>query len=188
VQNFEGPYLGATVGYGWTTVDAEIKPFIASFDRSGSGVTGGAFAGFGAVSGRLFGAIEGLALLSAADGSESVGDGVTISVEQKNTFGLMAKIGFVPTDRFLIYGTGGWVATKFEATSSSAVGSLSDDEWFHGGRADIGAEFAATRNIFTRVEYTYTWYAGKSFPWIEDTTLRLKGNQSLLLVAAGYRF
>jgi outer membrane immunogenic protein len=187
VQNFEGPYLGAAVGYGWTSVDLEIDPFEISWDRSGSGVSGGAFAGFGGVNGRLFGAVEGLALLSSTDVSGSF-VGANVAIDQKHTFGLMAKIGYVPADRFLIYGTGGWVATKFEAAVSSAFGSSSEDEWFHGGRAGIGAEFAATRHIFTRIEYTYTWYASKSFSWAEDITEKWKGNQHLLLVGAGYRF
>jgi opacity protein-like surface antigen len=82
----------------------------------------------------------------------------------------------------------GWVTTKFEGNFSNAFGSISIDEWFHGGRAGLGAEFAATRHLFTRIEYTHTWYASKSFPWTEDITERWKGNQHLLLVAAGYRF
>lgn len=186
-HHFEGPYVGAAIGYGWTTAKAELRNPDFSFDRSGGGVIGGLFAGFGAVSGQLFGAVEGQALRSSADKSGFV-DGFRINVEQRQTFSLMAKVGFVPTDRFLIYGTAGWAVTNFKQTTTSASFSDSSDDWFNGARVGIGAEFAVTRHIFTRFDYTHTWYGRNTYTLLDTTTLRLKGNENLFLIGAGYRF
>ena len=187
-QPFEGPYLGAAVGYDSTTAEADFSAFgfSSSGEEDGSGVAGSFFAGYSGVYGQLFGAIEGQALLSSADKTGSV-DGIGLQVEQRQTFGLMGKVGFLPIPKLLVYGTFGWAWTNFEATATEAGESISDDDWFNGPRAGIGIEYAATNNVFARLEYTHTWYGSNTYT-DGIATLDLEGNEHLILVGAGYRF
>lgn len=187
-QPFEGPYLGAAIGYGSTTAEADysVIGFSSSLEEDGDGIVGGFFAGYSGVYGQLFGAIEGQGFLSAADQSRSAND-ITVAVEQRQTLGLMGKIGFLPIPKLLVYGAFGWAWTNFEATSSDASGSISDDDWFNGPRAGIGIEYAATDSLFARLEYTHTWYGSNTYT-DGAATLDLEGDENLFLVGVGYRF
>jgi outer membrane immunogenic protein len=187
-QPFEGPYLGAVIGYGWTTAEADYRMlgFSSSLEEDDDGVAGGFFAGYSGVYGRLFGAIEGQGLLSAADQSRPANN-ITLAVEQRYTLGLMGKIGFLPIPKLLVYGTFGWAWTNFEATATDSSGSISDDDWFNGPRAGIGIEYAAVGNLFARLEYTHTWYGSNTYT-DGIVTLDLEGDEDLFLVGIGYRF
>ena len=179
-QTFEGPYLGAAIGYGSTSAEADYNEpgLSSSLEEDGSGVAGGIFAGYSAVTGQLFGAIEGQALLSSADKSGPI-DGERLAVEQRQTLGIIGKVGFVPIPKLLIYGTLGWVWTNFEATLSDASTSISDDDWFSGPRAGVGAEYAVTENIFARLEYSHTWYSSNTYT-AGDASLKLEGDEDLV--------
>jgi outer membrane immunogenic protein len=185
---FNGPYIGLQAGYGNTSVEAKITDGInteAGKEDKGA-LIGGLFAGYGMTHNKFYGGVEAEGLFSTNEYSETFG-GITGKIEQKQSIGLSARVGYAVTDNVLLYGRAGWVWTKFEASLSDGVDSISEDEWFNGPRVGAGAELAFGGGLFGRVEYTHTWYNEKTYR-DGPVSVSFEGKENLFMAGLGYRF
>jgi opacity protein-like surface antigen len=71
-----------------------------------------------------------------------------------------ARVGFLPTERLLVYGTGGAAFAHLEATEAleqfgGAVNRASNSNVEVGGVLGFGAEFALTPNWSLKTEYLH---------------------------------
>lgn len=193
-----GLYVGVNAGYSWGDFDqtATLAPFaiipVASFngfsgdyEADGDGVSGGAQAGFNwQVNNFVFGFeadIQAANIESSVTGSEVLEvDTIAGPVDLEATVSTQTDVewfgtarlraGFSPTQRLLVYGTGGFAFGRTKSTSSLTgvldPGGLDitvlDNEtetssdtrtgWAAGG----GAEFAIDSNWSVKGEYLYT--------------------------------
>jgi outer membrane immunogenic protein len=172
-----GLYIGANVGYSWGDFDHEfeadvelIGPFGTSFDGDAEGVTGGVQIGYNWQIGNFVVGIEADAQASDVEGGATQFfdfDLVTIDTEASTKldwFGTARlRAGFVPTERLLIYGTGGFAFGETTTNASYSVeglvalsDSLSEKTSRTGWSAGAGAEYAFTDNWTIKGEYLYT--------------------------------
>ncbi|MBL8578869.1 MAG: porin family protein [Mesorhizobium sp.] len=194
VISWTGGYIGLNAGYSWGDLDqtATIAPAtflgIATFDGfSGSygsdldGFSGGAQAGYNwQAGGFVFGLeadIQAANIDTTVSGTEelevTVGPltfpfetavSTTTELEWFGTARLRA--GFVPTERLLVYGTGGFAYGRTKSTSTIlgsylTPGDILDDSSSSsktrtGWTAGAGAEYAIDANWSLKGEYLYT--------------------------------
>ncbi|HYG85975.1 MAG TPA: outer membrane beta-barrel protein [Azospirillum sp.] len=185
---FNGPYVGLQGGYGNTSVEAKVTDGIdtASGKEDKGAFIGGLFAGYGVTHNKFYGGVEAEGLFSANEYSETFG-GITGKIEQQQSVGLSARLGYTVTDNVLLYGRAGWVWTKFEASLSDGLDTISEDDWFNGPRLGAGAEFTLGNGLFGRVEYTHTWYNEKTYR-DGPVSVSFEGKENLFMAGVGYRF
>lgn len=187
--NWSGFYAGVNVGGGWydggnITTSSNIASVLppANIIRvpvqngNQSGVTAGGLIGYNYQIDRVVLGVEAdfnyVDLTSSRGGSTTVAlpGGLTGSFNLQNTskvdwFGTVrGRIGFVPVERLLIYGTGGlaYGEVKTNIADSSAF-STGLSRLFLGANSDVrvgwtaggGAEYAFTNNWTLRGEYLY---------------------------------
>lgn len=196
--SWTGFYIGVNAGYSWGDFDqtATLAPFaiipIASFDgfsgdyeADGDGVSGGAQAGFNwQVNNFVFGFeadIQAANIQGSVTGSELLEvdtiagpldlEATVTTTTEVEWFGTARlRAGFAPTQRLLVYGTGGFAFGRTKSTSSltgvvdpsglnitvldneTASSSETRTGWAAGG----GAEFAINSNWSVKGEYLYT--------------------------------
>ena len=145
---FDGAYVGLQGGF--NAYDITSDEFGVEVDGlSADGLEGGVMVGYGLTRGALYGAVEAEASVSAAEASFS--DGVdTVTAEADYTLGASAILGWVVTDRSLIYGRLGY--TRLEATAG--LNGAEEDEAFHGVSFGGGAEVALGENVSARAGVT----------------------------------
>ncbi len=194
VISWTGGYIGLNAGYSWGDLDqtATIDPFnllgLATFDGfSGSygsdldGFSGGAQAGYNWQSGGFVFGLEADIQVASIDttvsGTETleintIGGPVDLATSVSTTtkidwFGTARlRAGFLPTERLLVYGTGGFAYGHTKSTSTiSAVAlggfvdlndSSSTSSTRTGWTAGAGAEYAIDANWSLKGEYLYT--------------------------------
>ena len=222
VFTWTGFYIGLNAGYGFSgknkanyTGDAAYlgqgvgAPQSYSLKRNG--FTGGAQVGYNIQSGSLVYGVE-------ADANFAGGSNKTAAVIAPNATGtakhslgafgtVRARAGFLLTDRWLAYGTGGVIAgqTKFSNTLTGTAGLLAGGTWI--GSTDktkagyvvgAGTEYALTSNITAKLEYMY-YDLGKSTVRVAPVnaaatltgivpSLRESNNGSLLRTGVNYKF
>ena len=187
--SWTGLYVGLNAGYSWGDFDhtANVDPidlivtdfpgFSGTFGADADGFSGGAQAGFNwQVNGFVFGVeadIQAANLDGRVSGTEVfdlpiVGEvPVTVGASTElDWFGTARlRAGFLPTERLLVYGTGGFAFGRTTSTASiSAVlpvfGEIGDETsssdtrtgWAAGG----GVEYAIDDNWSIKGEYIYT--------------------------------
>jgi outer membrane immunogenic protein len=216
VYNWTGFYVGANVGYGWgtdhtvLTTDADGAPggpFSALLVQAGAaaakpeGIIGGVQAGYNWQSGRLVAGLEadlsGTDIRSSNDFSGPVGVTRFVHIDQRlewlATF--RGRIGFLPTEQFLLYATGGLavgevttnssltttVANNIPACIAANIGvcfGSSDRSTRVGWTVGAGAEYAYSSNWSVKAEYLFV-SLGRS----ASTGLDTRFNPPLQLVA-----
>lgn len=150
---WSGFYLGALFGYTWANTDGEsILEEDDEFEANG--IDGGAYAGANWQFGSFVVGAEADILASGVDSDDDDGYGF----EQGLNGSLRARAG-VALDQFLLYGTAGVAASKFEVESPVD----DDDQTAVGWTAGVGGEALLTQNITARVEYRYTDYGEETF-------------------------
>jgi outer membrane immunogenic protein len=178
--NWTGFYIGGHVGYGFNGADTHnvVLPLgvfnqtPATVDPEEDGFFGGLQLGYNHQLGKLVLGVETDFSGSTMDGTTTVspillfGTPVTnshITVHQDTDwFGtLRGRIGFTPTCRLLVYGTGGlaWGDVNYSANSVGGApqqqypGSASETKvgWTGGG----GVEFALSKRWSLKLEYLY---------------------------------
>lgn len=101
---------------------------------------------------------------------------------------LRARAGYA-FDKVLIYATGGW------RIASGKVSGQVDGETFDSGLLGLdgwtvgaGVDYAFTRNLFGRLEYTYADYltVDHAFNW--DNDFSISGSQNIVTIGLGYKF
>lgn len=157
-QPFEGPFIGASAG--WNRAEAAGRteggqPLDGEVARDS--VVIGAFAGYDhkVVDRVVLGAEAGFSI-ALDDSSAGRSAGNQITLDERYSFDLTARAGYLVTDDVLIYARGGYansrVRTEIEQAGSIATRSDNRDGWLVGG----GAEYAISPNIRARVEYRYS--------------------------------
>lgn len=157
-QPFEGPFIGASAG--WNRAEAAGRteggqPLDGEVARDS--VVIGAFAGYDhKVLDRVVLGAEASFSIALDDSSAGRSAGNQITLDERYSFDLTGRAGYLVTDDVLIYARGGYansrVRTEIEQAGSIATRSDNRDGWLVGG----GAEYAISPNIRARVEYRYS--------------------------------
>ena len=145
-QEFQGPYIGAQVGWNQDkAVGAQNDAF-----------AGGVFAGYDheVVPNVVLG-VEGGFSLGASDRVGPHGAN-RATLDPRYSFDASARAGYVIGERNLLYVRGGYANTRARLTRDISGVAVSDqdnyDGWFVGG----GIERKLLDNVSTRVEYRYS--------------------------------
>ena len=213
-----GFYAGVNAGYGWGDSDLTVTPdtpgfFSGALDLAGFGrssnegsFTAGGQVGYNyQIGAAVIGAEADLNYINLNDhyvATRSVG-GVTETLQAGHKvqwFGTMrARLGFTPTERMMVYATGGVAFGSVKSHSSyvltgvpsdAFVGSNSDTRW--GWAIGAGAEYAFTNNLTTKVEYMYVDLDSKHYTARSATSAlpsyRVKDETSFQVVRAGLNY
>ena len=148
VNTWSGPFVGATLGYGFGKTDAAVG------EIDTDGMLGGGFVGYNFRYDNFVYGLEGDVGYNAMDGA-TAGTGSEAGVEGS----LRARMGLAVTENILLYGTVGGAAGKLGI--SDAAGS--DSNTMFGWTAGAGVDASLTENVFGRVEYRYTDYGSETF-------------------------
>jgi len=166
--SWAGPYLGATLGYEWGSVDNN--------PTHPTGVTGGAEAGFNWQHGNFVYGLEGDINLSGAED--------TFAPWQFSNpwFGTVRGRAGVAIGNVLIYGTAGLAYGGLTADTS---GNLSESHTSFGWAAGGGAEVGFTPHWSAKAEWLYLDFADRSFS-VTGTNNGLTAN--LIRLGVNYHF
>jgi outer membrane immunogenic protein len=209
--NWTGFYVGGNVGYGWlrstdqiTGADAASAAFLVNntvatlIGLDSSGVLGGGQVGYNwQLAPNWVVGIE--ADIAAADLHQSntlllPGGGRPMSASERlNWIGTVrGRVGFVPTDRLLVYGTGGFAYG--DGSLSAALSNIngcagnncqtgSTSGTLTGWAAGVGAEWAFLNNWSARVEYLHFDLGSLShrmvdpaFPFVFNANANFRGD------------
>lgn len=205
--NWSGFYAGVNVGGGWydggnITTSSNVSSLIAPgnivhvpvSNSNEAGVTAGGLIGYNYQMDRVVLGVEAdfnyVDLKSSRSGSTTAAfaGGVTGNYNFENTsridwFGTVrGRIGFVPTERLLVYGTGGlaYGEVKINIADSEAFSTGLSRLWL-GDNSDVrvgwtaggGLEYAFTNNWTLRGEYLYVDLGGSG------TTANFQGTDPL---------
>ncbi|PYE89361.1 outer membrane protein [Phyllobacterium leguminum] len=181
--SWTGAYIGAAAGYGWgkTKFESPGEEYVSSVDSKG--FIGGLFAGYNWEAGDGF-VVGADADFNYARVKESFGS--TDVDENGNPYSsggdtklkwvgaARARVGYA-VDRFLPYIAGGVAFGKVERSfyvidpiSMPAAVAQSFNKTQVGWTAGAGVDYAATDNIFVRLEYRYTDLGKKDFTFMGD--------------------
>ncbi|MDN2565002.1 porin family protein [Aquibium sp. A9E412] len=152
VASWSGPYVGATVGYGFLGhTDTGIP---AGNEIDTDGFSGSAFGGYNMQSGTFVYGVEGDIGYSGVDGTNA---GVRSEAGVEGS--LRARLGLAATDTVLVYGTAGGAAGNVKITDPAG----SDSNTMLGWTAGVGVDAKLTEQVFGRLEYRYTDYGSETF-------------------------
>ena len=150
IYDWNGFYVGANVGYGWT--GAEFSAPGISRDRSLDGALVGLHAGYNFQNGPYVAGIE--ADVKHDFNEERFGiAGTPIEAQTEWGGSVRARLGYA-IDRTLIFGTGGWAFSNAEIRNP--VSGAERSKTLNGWTIGAGVEHAFTDNMTGRVEYRYT--------------------------------
>ncbi|WP_170937003.1 MULTISPECIES: outer membrane beta-barrel protein [Rhodomicrobium] len=198
--SWEGPYIGATLGYGW----GESKSFNREDDVPGSafdggnglsndptGWLGGITLGYNWQFDAFVFGIEGdLGFLGAED---SRSNGFAFSETEYGGYGtITARLGFA-YDRWLFYGKGGGAFADIENRAGDLDGGFIDQSdftrlqevragWALGG----GVEFAFQRNMSMKIEYLYMDFGEDTSRNFDDDVFNHENTISTVKVGLNY--
>lgn len=158
--NWSGFYVGAQAGYGWSRVDFSGTNIVPAGDHQEDGFVAGVYVGHDWQAGNyVFGALADLDYIDTDTlGLEGTFDGKSEAYTYDVDWLATARVraGFLPTDRLLVYGTGGLAVTQFKTSGFNSIfstsGSNSSNVEF-GGVIGAGVEFAASKNWSIKAEY-----------------------------------
>ncbi|MDX3924827.1 MAG: porin family protein [Shinella sp.] len=179
LYDWNGFYIGANVGYGWT--NGEFDDGIIGFDRNFNGALLGAHAGYNYQNGNWVFGGEVDVKHDFNEDSFTAG-GTDFEAETKWGGSIRARLGYA-IDRTLIYGTGGYAFTRAHINNETLDESAS--ETFHGWTVGAGVEHAFTDNLLGRVEYRYTDYGDKE---VFDTGGNVDLNTNSVTVGLSWKF
>ncbi|AWT06232.1 porin family protein [Brucella melitensis] len=188
------------------------QDFSGSLDVTASGFVGGVQAGYNwqLANGLVLGGeadFQGSTVKSKLVDNGDLSDiGVAGNLSGDESFGLetkvqwfgtvRARLGFTPTERLMVYGTGGLAYGKVK-TSLSAY---DDGESFSAGNSKTkagwtlgaGVEYAVTNNWPLKSEYLYTDLGKRSFNYIDEENVNInmenKVNFHTVRLGLNYKF
>lgn len=216
VYNWTGFYVGVNVGYGWGTDHTVLTtdtdgapggPFSALLNQANNvaakpaGIIGGAQAGYNWQQGRTLVGVEadvsGTDIHSSSDFSGPVGVTRFVHSDQRLEWlaTLRGRIGFLATEQFLLYATGGLAVGQVNTNASltttvpnnvpaclaANIGvcfGTSDRSTRIGWTAGAGGEFAFSPNWSVKAEYLFV-----SLDRTNSTGLDTRFNPPLRFVA-----
>lgn len=177
IYDWNGFYVGAMTGYGWTDAEAD-----GSSDSVSPGLDGwalGGYTGYNYQTGPWVMGLEGDVKYDWNSDKFDLG-GVPMELETNWSGSLRARLGYA-FDRTLVYGTGGYAFTNAELTDRQTGDS--DDKTFNGWTIGAGLEHAFTDNLIGRAEYRYTDYGDKNLMGV-NTDL----SSNSLMLGVGWKF
>jgi outer membrane immunogenic protein len=172
-----GGYIGLNAGYGFGDAGLSLVglggagwdgyyPPLGSYNFTRAGFVGGEQSGFNYQVGSFVLGAEGDFQYSDVSGNSYTGGtgfgGYAVKLQQRmEWFGTdRGRLGFTPTDRLLVYGTGGLAVGRVSSTSEldfsgathyDQFGAQTRAGWTAGG----GVEYAFTNNWTAKIEYLY---------------------------------
>jgi outer membrane immunogenic protein len=162
-----GPYLGATIGYEWGTVDnSPTRP---------SGIVGGVEGGYNWQRGWFVLGAEADIQLSGAD------DTISPFEFSNRWFGTVRARGGVALNNVLLYGTGGLSYGDLRAQSFNLTETHTTVGWVAGA----GVEVALNPNWSAKAEWLYLQLSDSTFS-LTGASNGFSGN--ILRVGANYHF
>jgi len=196
-QRWDGFYVGANVGYGFSNDSAQLTgtdslalPALAgvgagpvSLNLHPGGVVGGGQVGFNSQMGNFVWGIEADAQASGVKGSAlttGVLAATTRASEDLDWFGTFrGRIGFTPVNHILVYGTGGVAFGQVKTSVEYTITSLAvppttidlqgpQDEKRFGWVAGGGVEYAFNSSWSARFDYLYA-DLGKTSLFLSNT-------------------
>jgi len=173
VASWAGPYVGLSVGYGFS---GHAKATDLGENASTKGFVGGAFAGYQwQQENFVYGAEADLGY------NGTKGSNATYSAKSGLEGSLRARLGYAVTPEILLYGTGG-LAAKDQKIDN---GVSSDSRGMFGWTAGVGTDIKLTDNVFGRVEYRYSDYGSKTF---DNIGSKVKATDNRVTFGVGMKF
>jgi len=207
VDDWAGPYVGATVGYAWSDFEPQVDPtFIEQgldedLNHEADGWTAGIAAGYNMQSRDWVYGVELNASIARVKGSAEndvqytipgVNGGAPFDLDQtqeskiRDLFSARLRVGraFGPV---LVYAAGGIAGataeTDFEVRSIFG-NVVSDDKRFHTGyTVGAGIDYRLTPRLTTKLEYAFYEFGSK-----EHQTVAFDLNQQLIRTGISYHF
>jgi outer membrane immunogenic protein len=194
--NWSGFYIGGNVGGGWAntrfdgipvTGDHFLLPTSSfSTGTSDGDLVGGVQVGFNWQFDRIVLGIEGTYSGSNVRSStglilDPVFAGENISLNSKITeyATIVGRLGFAPTNDWLLYGKGGYAAGRIETNPqdffplpATLQHFSSGSAWHNGWTAGVGVEYKWNRNWVVGLEYDYYRFDSKNH---SNTTIGTTG-------------
>src|SRR5262249_36484395 len=173
VWSWTGFYIGADAGYGWSNVNHSVAINAVSVSTKPSGFVGGIYAGYNWQFGQQFvaGLETDIAWANITDTSGVVGKIglVPFAIQAQDTLRWLgttrARLGFLPVQSIMIYGSVGVAYGGVEDNVISSVGSSSIQSSFAqsfsasdtrlGWAVGAGTEWAITNNLLARAEWLH---------------------------------
>ncbi|WP_019611695.1 outer membrane protein [Thioalkalivibrio sp. AKL7] len=184
-SGFNGGYVGGQIGGASYDIDASVSGVGSLSGLSGTGVTGGIFAGYGGVSdGGVYGGIEIDAQAEDADATVSIDGEGTAGVEARHSYGVTGRIGGLVSDSVLVYGLLGYQQTEVRSSvRGPGFVNGSDTDRISGPRIGAGVEVQRDTGWFMRGEVSYTAYSSESYGDLE-----IDPGATRVQFGLGYRF
>jgi outer membrane immunogenic protein len=191
---WHGPYVGASLGYGWGTSTQ-------TYDRAGNhgdattDPTGGAASltlGYNyLISPSFMVGVEGdLGLMDISADDKIVYDGHVYKTTFGSTWGTVRARAGVIFDRFLLYGTGGWAIMETDEVSiGNTPGETATNRSTRSGWvAGVGAEMAVSQNVTTKLEWLHMDFGTFNGYSANREDYSFKNEIDLIRVGLNYRF
>mgnify|MGYP001571480803 CR=1 FL=1 len=191
-----GPYIGAHGGYGWSTWQGDFfwqdVDLGHGYQLDAEGWFYGIQAGANYQIGKMVLGIEADATWGdleksgqfQANDAKDAGSYVEWEVKQRlERFGTVRlRLGYTPTERFLVYATGGlaWGQTsaeqvihypKYAPPFINGVGSVEENHI--GWAAGAGVEWLLLPNVSLRAEYLYINFGGQDYHFVGSSGKKL---------------
>ncbi len=204
LYNWSGVYLGIEGGGAWgrsQDISADPTagpgaPITNPFNVSG-GLVGGTIGYNWQFSNWVVGAEGDLSWVNKRGSSDDIAPFFTtwINTTSESWLGTgRLRIGVTPTDRWLVYATGGFAVAGVEATvNTSGLGIFSQTQALWGWTVGGGVEAAINRNWSVKVEYLYVdlqngTYFSPDIPVPGVATRTVTLNDNILRVGINYKF
>lgn len=171
------PYVGAKLGLHSTTGSLKTQAGEKITAKSGRGIDGGIFAGFGADIDQHF--YLGGEIFADAQRSHSSKKNVDagtklVTVQSKYSYGASVIPGVKFGQSSMVYGRVGVVRSRFDVKEQTTANSRSAGRNATGGQIGVGVQTDVSKNVGVRAEFVHTAYKNfKAF----DNTFSLKDNQ-----------
>ncbi|MHC3941654.1 MULTISPECIES: outer membrane protein [Paenochrobactrum] len=206
--SWTGGYIGLNAGYaggkfkhpysskGYDTVFEEEDNDSGSLDVTSSGFAGGVQAGYNwQFNNNVVAGVEADFQGSNLKGEVKLTDNnLTLKAGTKvNWFGTVrARLGYVPTERLMVYTTGGYAYGKVKSYVDFEGEGVSKSKTKSGWTVGAGAEYALANNWTLKSEYLYTDFGKtKLMNYIDDgvtTKLDAKVKFHTVRVGLNYKF
>jgi len=148
---FVGPYIGGQLGY--SVYDTELSgPGYSVEGLSGSGGEGGLFGGWGMKPTPVtYAGVEAEYNWSGAEHTDTFAG---LKIEDKDNYGISARVGWLPANNVMLYGRLGWQRAELEYR----LNGFSSKQDHDGLRLGLGVEVAMASNWLMRLDYAHTIY------------------------------
>ena len=155
---FEGPYIGAQVGWNSNQIqNPETSLGVVPRDDDQQSLTGGVYAGYDRrVADRVVVGVEGGLDFARNDDVKSTAAGNTFTIDPKYSFDLTARAGYLVQPNTLVYARAGYTNARIKTTVDSAIGTASATDNRDGWLVGAGVERQLMKNASARMEYRYS--------------------------------